>query len=85
VTTALLAMRLLLPARGWRLVWRCYAGIALAGVLLLAAGRLGAGAQANILGRMALDLLVSLLPVAGLLVLLWRPAASSVPAATPAA
>jgi exosortase/archaeosortase family protein len=85
VATALLAMRLLLPARGWRLVWRCYAAIALAGVLLLAAGRLGAGAQANILGRMALDLLVSLLPVAGLLVLLWRPAASPAPTAASAA
>lgn len=82
VATALLAMRLLLPARSWRVIWRCYAGIALAALLLLAAGRLGAGAQATSLGRMALDLLVSLLPIAGLLVLLWRPiGAGSAPAA----
>jgi len=82
VVTALLSMRLLLPARGWRVVWRCYAGIVLVGVVLLAAGRLGGITQANILGRMALDLLVSLLPIAGLLVLLWRPiGATPVPAA----
>jgi len=73
VATALLAMRLLLPARGWRVVWRCYASIVLVGVGLLAAGRLSGIPQANLLGRMALDLLVSLLPIAGLLVLLWRP------------
>jgi hypothetical protein len=79
VALALLTMRLLLPARGWRLVWRCYAGAALVGLVLLAAGRLGAGAQANVLGRMVLDLLVSLLPIVGLLVFLWRPI-GSVPA-----
>ncbi len=81
VATALLVLRLLLPAHGWRLVWRCYAGMALASVVLLAAGRLGAGAQANALGRMVLDLLVSLLPIAGLLVFLWRPAAPAPAAA----
>jgi exosortase/archaeosortase family protein len=86
VATALLAMRLLLPARSWRIVWRCYAGIALVSMVLFAAGRLGAGAQAGILGRKALDLLVSLLPIAGLLVLLWRPiGTTSAPAAATAA
>jgi exosortase/archaeosortase family protein len=83
VATALLTMRLLLPARGWRVVWRCYAGLLLASVLLLAAGHLGVGAQATAFGRMILDLLVSLLPVAGLLVLLWRPGgAAPVPVAS---
>jgi exosortase/archaeosortase family protein len=71
---SLLSLRLLLPARAWRLVWRSYAGLGLACVLLLLLGRFGGGPAAYRLGRMLLDFLVSLLPVAGLLVLLWRPA-----------
>ena len=71
---SLLGLRLLLPARAWRLVWRSYAGIGLACGLLLLLGRFGGGPGAYRLGRMLLDFLVSLLPVAGLLVLLWRPA-----------
>ena len=71
--TALLALRLLLPDQGWRLVWRCYAGLGLAYVLLLLVGRAAASPTIYRLDRMILDFMVSLLPVAGLLVLLWRP------------
>ncbi|RYY19804.1 MAG: hypothetical protein EOO36_04945 [Cytophagaceae bacterium] len=71
---SLLSLRLLLPVRAWRLVWRSYAGLGLACGLLLLLGRFGGGPAAYRLGRMLLDFLVSLLPVAGLLVLLWRPA-----------
>ena len=71
--TSLLVLYLLLPARNWRLVWRSYAGIGLACGLLLLLGRAGGGAATYRLGRMLLDFLVSLMPVVGLLILLWRP------------
>jgi len=73
VGLALLALRLLLPVRSWRLAWRCYAGLALACVLLLGVGRLGGLPDVNLLGRALLNVMVSLLPIVGLLVLLWRP------------
>ena len=73
VGLALLGIRLLLPDRSWRLVWRCYAGMALLYVLLLVAARVGGSPEVYRIGRMLLDFIVSLLPVAGLLVLLWRP------------
>jgi len=79
---SLLGLRLLLPGRAWRLAWRCYAGIGLACLLLLALGRAGGGPGVYRLGRLLLDFLASLLPVAGLLVLLWRPAATA-PASQP--
>lgn len=84
VSMALLALALLLPARHWQLVWRCYAGLALASGLLLVAGRLLASAEAYRLGRMVLDFMVSLLPVMGLLVLLWRGTATTPTRAVPA-
>jgi exosortase/archaeosortase family protein len=74
---SLLGLWLLLPGRAWRLAWRCYAGIGLACLLLLALGRAGGGPGIYRLGRLLLDFLASLLPVAGLLVLLWRPAATT--------
>lgn len=67
-----LSLRLLLPTSAWRLVWRSYAGLGLACLLLLLLGRAGAGPVAYRPARMLLDFMVSLLPVAGLLVLLWR-------------
>ncbi|MFD1873955.1 exosortase X [Hymenobacter bucti] len=79
---SLLSLRLLLPGRAWRLVWRCYAGIGLACLLLLALGRSGGGPGTYRLGRLLLDFLASLLPVAGLLVLLWRPKATAEAAAS---
>lgn len=69
---SLLSLRLLLPASAWRLAWRSYAGLGLACLLLLLLGRAGAGTAAYRPARMLLDFMVSLLPVAGLLVLLWR-------------
>ena len=72
---SLLILRLLLPSSGWRVVWRCYAGLGLAYLLLLLIGRAGAGQSAYRVARMLLDFVVSLLPIAGLLVLLWRPTA----------
>ncbi len=81
---SLLGLRLLLAGQAWRLAWRCYAGIGLACLLLLALGRVGGGPGVYRLGRLLLDFLASLLPVAGLLVLLWRPTtteASAPPAA----
>lgn len=81
---SLLGLRLLLPGRAWRLVWGSYAGIGLACLLLLALGRVGAGPGTYRLGRVLLDFLASLLPVAGLLVLLWRPTAVPAEATTPA-
>ena len=74
---SLLGLRLLLPGRAWRLAWRCYAGIGLACLLLLALGRAGGGPGIYRLGRLLLDFLASLLPIAGLLVLLWRPVAQA--------
>jgi exosortase/archaeosortase family protein len=82
---SLLGLRLLLADRAWRQAWGSYAGIGLACLLLLAAGRAGAGPGTYHLGRILLDFLASLLPVAGLLVLLWRPAASSAASALPVA
>jgi exosortase/archaeosortase family protein len=76
---SLLGLRLLLPGRAWRLAWRCYAGIGLACLLLLALGRAGGGPGIYRLGRLLLDFLASLLPIAGLLVLLWRPVAQAPP------
>jgi hypothetical protein len=76
LTISLLGLRLLLTDRAWRQAWGSYAGIGLACLALLAAGRAGAGPGTYHLGRLLLDFLASLLPVAGLLVLLWRPAAS---------
>jgi exosortase/archaeosortase family protein len=70
---SLLGLRLLLAGQAWRLAWRSYAGIGLACLLLLALGRVGGGPSVYRLGRLLLDFLASLLPVAGLLVLLWRP------------
>ena len=80
---SLLILYLLVPARSWRLVWRSYAGLGLACLLLLLLGRAGAGTAAYRPARMLLDFMVSLLPVAGLLVLLWRPAAGAVPPTRP--
>jgi exosortase/archaeosortase family protein len=81
VGLALLVLRLLLPAQSWRLAWRCYAALGVAATLLLVAGRLGGIAEAGRLSRPLFMLLASLLPVVGLLVLLWRgPAATSAPA-----
>jgi exosortase/archaeosortase family protein len=77
---SLLSLWLLLPGRAWRLAWGCYAGIGLACLLLLALGRVGGGEPSVYrLGRLLLDFLASLLPVAALLVLLWRPAAAAQP------
>jgi exosortase/archaeosortase family protein len=73
---SLLGLRLLLNDRAWRQAWGSYAGIGLACLLLLAVGRAGAGPSTYRLGRLLLDFLASLLPVAGLLVLLWRPTAA---------
>lgn len=70
---SLLALALLLPARAWATVWRCYVGVGLACGLAALAGRVGAGPAAYRLFRLLLEFLTSLLPVAGLLVLLWRP------------
>lgn len=84
VGLALLSLRLLLPARHWRLVWRCYAALGLVSVLLIGAGRLLTSAEAYRIGRMALDFMVSLLPVMGLLVLLWRSKAATPAPARPA-
>ncbi|MGI4741831.1 MAG: exosortase X [Janthinobacterium lividum] len=78
---SLLILYLLVPARSWRLVWRSYAGLGLACLLLLLLGRAGAGTMAYRPARMLLDFMVSLLPVAGLLVLLWRPAVGVAPVA----
>jgi exosortase/archaeosortase family protein len=72
---SLLGLRLLLADRAWRQAWGSYAGIGLACLVLLAAGRAGAGPGTYHVGRILLDFLASLLPVAGLLVLLWRPSA----------
>lgn len=81
VGLALLALRLLLPAQGWRLAWRCYAALGVTATVLLVAGRLGGIAEAGLLSRPLFMLLASLLPVIGLLVLLWRgPAAPPAPA-----
>jgi exosortase/archaeosortase family protein len=82
---SLLGLRLLLADRAWRQAWGSYAGIGLACLLLLAAGRAGAGPGTYHLGRLLLDFLASLLPVAGLLVLLWRPATTPVLSASQAA
>lgn len=71
---SLLGLWLLLPARAWRQAWLCYAGIGAVCLLLLALGRAGGGPGTYRLGRLLLDFLASLLPVVGLLVLLWRPA-----------
>jgi exosortase/archaeosortase family protein len=73
---SLAGLWLLLPARAWRQAWLCYAGIGAACLLLLALGRAGGGAGTYRLGRLLLDFLASLLPVVGLLVLLWRPTAA---------
>jgi exosortase/archaeosortase family protein len=81
---SLLSLWLLLPGRAWRLAWGCYAGIGLACLLLLALGRVGGGEPSVYrLGRLLLDFLASLLPVAALLVLLWRPAAAAQPVLEP--
>jgi exosortase/archaeosortase family protein len=72
VGLALLALRLLLPSRNWRLVWRCYAALGLASVLLVGAGRVSNSTEVYRIGRLVLDFMASLLPVMGLLVLLWR-------------
>jgi exosortase/archaeosortase family protein len=79
---SLLALLLLLPARTWPTVGRCYGGIGLACILLALAGWATASPAAYRLSRLLLDFLTSFLPVAGLLVLLWRPLA---PAEAPAA
>lgn len=79
---SLLGLRLLLAGRAWRQAWGSYVGIGLACLLLLAAGRAGAGPAAYRLGRVLLDFLASLLPVVGLLVLLWRPTALTEPSET---
>ncbi|RYY20288.1 MAG: hypothetical protein EOO36_03695 [Cytophagaceae bacterium] len=79
---SLLGLRLLLAGRAWRQAWGSYVGIGLACLLLLAAGRAGAGPAAYRLGRVLLDFLASLLPVVGLLVLLWRPTALTEPSKT---
>lgn len=77
LVTSLGTMRLLLPRRSWGLVWRCYAGLVLVYLLLLLASWAGAGQNAYRISRMLLDFMVSLLPVAGLLVLLYRPLGSN--------
>lgn len=79
------AMRLLLPRRSWGLVWRSYAGLAPVYILLLLASWAGAGQYAYRIGRMLLDFMVSLLPVASLLVLLYRPFGSAPVPSGPAA
>jgi exosortase/archaeosortase family protein len=86
VGLAMLALRLLLPSRHWQLVWRCYAALGLASVLLIGIGRVGNSLEAYRIGRMVLDFMASLLPVMGLLVLLWRgkAAAPALPAGEPA-
>lgn len=78
VGASLLCLRLLLPAHAWRLVWRSYAGLLAACLLLVLLGRAGAGDAAYFLSRMLLNFLLSLLPVVGLLVLLWRRPAAGV-------
>jgi exosortase/archaeosortase family protein len=70
---SLLVLALLLPANAWPTVWRFYVGVGLACVLAALAGRAGAGPLAYHFFRMFLGFLLSLLPVVGLLVLLWRP------------
>lgn len=82
---SLLGLRLLLADRAWQQAWGSYAGIGLACVLLLALGRVGGGPGVYRLGRLLLDFLASLLPVAGLLVLLWRPTALPAASASSAA
>ncbi len=82
IAASLLAMYLLLPSHGWKTVWRCYMGLVAAYVLLLLAGRAGAGQNAYRVSRMLLDFMVSLLPIAGFLVLLWRPAPTTEDAAS---
>jgi exosortase/archaeosortase family protein len=84
VGLALLALRLLLPTQGWRLAWRCYAALGVAATLLLVAGRLGDLAAASSLSRLLFMLLASLLPVIGLLVLLWRGQATALVPTLPA-
>jgi exosortase/archaeosortase family protein len=84
VGLALLALRLLLPSRHWLLVWRCYACLGLVSVLLIGAGRVGNSAESYRIGRLVLDFMVSLLPVMGLLVLLWRGKAATPTPALPA-
>lgn len=74
VGSALLALRLLLPSRSWRMVWRCYVGLGLVYAVFIVAGRFSNSDSIYRLGRMILNFTTSLLPVAGLLVLLWRPA-----------
>lgn len=81
LTLSLLGLALVLPGRAWATVWRCYVGMALACGLLALAGRVGGVPAAYRLFRMVLDFMASLLPVAGLLVLLWRPLAAPAPAA----
>ncbi|HET9504845.1 MAG TPA: hypothetical protein VFO93_14980 [Hymenobacter sp.] len=80
LTFSLLGLALVLPGRSWATVWRCYVGMALACGLLALAGRVGGLPAAYRLFRMVLDFMTSLLPVAGLLVLLWRPLAAPAPA-----
>ncbi len=70
---ALLGMHLLLPSRSWQMVWRSYAAMALAYAVLLLAARMSGSPEIYRVGRMVLNFMASLLPVAGLLVLLWRP------------
>jgi exosortase/archaeosortase family protein len=78
---SLLALLLLLPARARPTIWRCYGGIGLACILLALVGWVAVSPMAYRLSRLLLDFLTSVLPVAGLLVLLWRPFA---PAKVPA-
>lgn len=73
VGLSLLILALLLPNRTWPTVWRCYAGLGLACVLLALVSRVSTGQTTYRLLRLLLDFMTSLLPVAGLLVLLWRP------------
>jgi exosortase/archaeosortase family protein len=84
VGLALLSLRLLLPAHGWRLAWRCYVALGVVAALLLIIGRLGGIAEASLLSRALSMLLASLLPVIGLLVLLWRGKAQIIAPTTPA-
>ena len=81
LAVSLVSLHLLLPAPARQLVRRSYAGLLLAyGALLLLAGVSG-HALAYRVARLLLDCTVSLLPVVGLLVLLWRrpaPAAAGV-------
>ncbi len=81
---SLLGLALVLPGRSWVTVLRCYAAMVLACGLLALVGRVGSLPAAYHLFRMVLDFMTSLLPVAGLLVLLWRPPVSPV-ALVPAA